>query len=106
MVKLLEFLYKGVTKLGCDKNEEQMFVELLADLEIGGSQCIQIVDKENDINKCEEETSTMDVEEAEDEKLMKKTLKCNICGQILNTATGLRLHLLAHKGSKQWVQFL
>ena len=91
------------------RNEESSFSHLLEEFEIGGSQSVEIKELElfSDNSQQEDANSIMEIE---DETIQKstiqkssdKTLKCKECGQVLNTKTGLRLHMLAHKGSKQF----
>jgi ribosomal protein S27E len=87
------------------RNEESSFSHLLEEFEIGGSQSVEIKELElvSDNTQQEDVNSTMEIEEESTiQKSSDKTLKCKECGQVLNTRTGLRLHMLAHKGSKQF----
>lgn len=97
-------MYKGSTI--SDRNSESSFKQLLEELEIGGSQLVQISNAEPETNSLtdeEDDPISMEVDESEEQKKTSaKTFKCTICGQVLNTRTGLRLHLQNHNGPKQF----
>ncbi|XP_057367097.1 zinc finger protein 729-like isoform X1 [Daphnia carinata] len=100
--KLLEFIYTGKTTINA--NEEDSFTSLLTYLEIGGvkpnlySSGATTVTGTSEKN--EADAILLEFEKSSDVVEVPKNLKCEVCGQVLKTRTGLRMHLLVHQGSK------
>ncbi|KAK4045588.1 zinc finger protein 225 isoform X2 [Daphnia magna] len=100
--KLLEFIYTGKTTISAD--EEDSFTSLLTYLEIGGVKPnIYSSDAPTVSGTSENDNADgilLEFEKSSDVCEVPKNLKCEICGQVLKTRTGLRMHLLVHQGSK------
>lgn len=96
MKKLLEFIYTGMTTIGF--KDEAAFINMLSDLEIGGTKS-RIVTELTNVQSVEDGVS-LELNKPYTTLESQKNLKCEICGQVLKTRTGLRMHLLVHQGSK------
>ena len=88
--KMLEFIYTGITTIS--EKEEDSFSNLLMDLEIGGvkpnicaSTAFSIAER------IEEDVMLVEVDKSPDAAEGLRNLKCEICGQVLKTRTGLRM---------------
>lgn len=86
---MLEFIYTGITTVS--EKEEDSFSNLLMDLEIGGvkpnicsSPAFGVVDRIEDV-------VLVEVDKSPDAAEGLRNLKCEICGQVLKTRTGLRM---------------
>lgn len=95
---MLEFIYTGMTII--NPHEEVPFTNLLTSLEIGGLKAT-VISGQNDCQPTSH-NDCMLVEAGRPVNNIEglKSLKCEICGQVLKTRTGLRMHLLVHQGSK------
>ncbi len=87
--KMLEFIYTGTTTVS--EKEEESFSNLLMDLEIGGvkpnictSSAFSVVERIEDV-------MLVEVDKSPDAAEGSRNLKCEICGQVLKTRTGLRM---------------
>ncbi len=97
--KLLEFIYTGVTTISA--NDEDSFTSLLTNLEIGGiKQTVIVAGTTDALETIEEDIVFAEVNKSVNTIEVSKSLKCEVCGQVLKTRTGLRMHLLVHQGSK------
>ncbi|KZS03980.1 Zinc finger-like protein [Daphnia magna] len=100
--KLLEFIYTGKTTISAD--EEDSFTSLLTYLEIGGVKPNIYSSDATTVSGTSENDNAdgilLEFEKSSDVSEVPKNLKCEICGQVLKTRTGLRMHLLVHQGSK------
>lgn len=95
---MLEFIYTGMTTISAD--EEHAFTQLLTNLEIGGSKST-VTAGINDFHQTPNDDGRLvEVVRPVNSTENLKSLKCEICGQVLKTRTGLRMHLLVHQGSK------
>ena len=92
--KLVEFIYTGMTSILT--KDEDLFTSLLMNLEIGGTNQFIIPADE----AMEGDEIIMEVNKSVNSAEGLKSLKCEVCGQVLKTRTGLRMHLLVHQGSK------
>lgn len=96
----MEFIYTGATLT--NNHEEPDLLELLTLLEVGGCTEVRISDSSppSDFSICEvpspDEKNTIEDPLA----INTKSFTCKVCGQILKTRTGLRMHLLTHEGTK------
>ena len=100
MRKALEFIYTGATLTS--NHEEPDLLDLLTLLEVGGCTEVRVSDANtpSDFAICEipspsEKSATEDILTTST-----KSFTCNVCGQILKTRTGLRMHLLTHEGTR------
>ena len=101
--KLLEFVYTGAATV--PGYEETSFTNILRQLEIGGTK--QAIVTENADVETQPFFEFQEVQEGVFVEVQKptsvkghKSYKCEVCGQVLKTKTGLRMHLLVHQGSK------
>lgn len=81
-------------------NDEHAFTQLLTNLEIGGTKATVTVENNHFIQTTNDDGTLIETERPINSIENIKSLKCEICGQVLKTRTGLRMHLLVHQGSK------
>ena len=106
---MLELTYKGSVVITGE--DETSFTDLLADLEIGGSGSVRVMEPSSTQGNTADGATDDSGESCNDDaggvatpatSRKSKKHKCDICGQVLNTRTGLRMHLAAHKGLKHF----
>jgi hypothetical protein len=87
---MLEFIYTGKTTI--NEKEEEAFTNLLMNLEIGGVKPNICTPGAVDfVERIEEDGMLVEVDKSSDTAEGQRNLKCEICGQVLKTRTGLRM---------------
>lgn len=97
--KVLEFIYTGATLT--NPSDEPDLLEILAIFEVGGCNEVKICDSSPSSEFLSEELCSSERNSIEDPTANnEKSFTCKICGQVLKTRTGLRMHLLTHEGTR------